>query len=75
MARRLLARPLDAFERETLTASLRKQLAYFEAHPDRASLLLAVGATPVADDLPAPKQAAWMLIASELLNTDEAVMK
>lgn len=75
MARRLLARPLDDFERETLTASISKQLAYFAAHPKAAARLLPVGATPVADDLPAAKQAAWMLVASELLNTDEAVMK
>lgn len=75
IARRLLARPLDAFERDTLTAALRAQLTHFEAHPDAAALVLAVGATPVATDLPAPTQAAWMLVASELLNTDEAVMK
>jgi hypothetical protein len=75
MARRLLARTFDALELETLTASLRTQREYYDAHPDAAAQLLAVGATPVADDLPAPEQAAWMLVASELFSTDEAVMK
>jgi Protein of unknown function (DUF1553) len=75
MALRLLARPLDDFEHQTLGASLQTLLSYFAEHTDQATSVLSVGATPVDMSVPAPTQAAWMLIASELLTLDEAVMK
>jgi hypothetical protein len=75
MALRLLARPLDELEQATLGASLQSLLSYYGAHPDLATQVLTVGATPVDASISAPTHAAWMLLASELLSLDETVMK
>lgn len=74
-ALRVLGRPLDEFEQQTLSQSLASLLEYYAQHSDQAEQVLTVGDTPVADSVPPATQAAWMLVASALLNTDEAVMK
>lgn len=75
MALRVLTRPLDDFEKVTLQGSLTSLLAHFQADPASASALLAVGSTPVDGSLDPATNATWMLLASELLCLDEAVMK
>ena len=39
--------------------------------PKAAQQLLMVGDAPQSKTLPKPEQAAWMLLASSLMNTDE----
>ena len=48
----------------------------FEARPADADRLLAQGdSAPVESTVPVLEQAAWMLVASEILNLDEALNK
>jgi hypothetical protein len=59
---------------------LRQNLASFtsgfDARPHDADLLLAQAESPAVDSaVPAVEQAAWMLVASEILNLDEALNK
>jgi Protein of unknown function (DUF1553)/Protein of unknown function (DUF1549) len=75
MGLRLLARPLDDAEHLILSSSLETLLTHYEASPDEAASLLAVGVSPVDATIPAPTQAAWMMVASELLMLDEVLMK
>ena len=54
---------------------LNKALAYYRkkylAAPNEAKKLIMVGESPQAKNLSAPDQAAWMIICSTLMNTDE----
>ena len=54
---------------------LNKALAYYRkkysADPNEAKKLIMVGESPQAKNLSAPDQAAWMIICSTLMNTDE----
>ena len=71
----VLARPFDADERAILKQSLDQFLARYENDAQAAALVLAIGASPVKTTVPAPIQAAWMMIASAVLNLDEALTK
>jgi hypothetical protein len=75
MGSRVLSRPFDEVEHVILRASLAGFISEFTANPAAAAAALAVGETPVASVPPAPEQAAWMLVASEILNLDEALNK
>ena len=71
----VLARPFDANEHTMLRQALATHQAQFAAAPDTAATLLAVGATAVDGTIPAATQAAWMMLASAILNLDEALNK
>src|SRR5262249_47468420 len=75
MAVRVLARPLDDDEHVILAASLQTMLDRYAADPAAADALLHVGESPGHADIPAPTQAAWTMVASEILNLDEALIK
>ena len=68
---RTFARPERAVVRRTLDAAL----ATYEKNPDAAKQLLAVGASPADGRIPAPELAAWTLVASQVMNLDEALTK
>jgi hypothetical protein len=73
MAARVLSRPLAAAETTLLTSTLSSLVAEYEAAPDRAAALLAVGESPVMAGLSPSELAAWTLVASTILNLDEAL--
>ena len=74
MTLRLLGRPLGGAERKTLARSLERFRRHF-ARVEDARDFLAAGASPVDTMLEPTEHAAWMLVASQLLNTDFALNK
>jgi hypothetical protein len=75
MARRLLCRPLRAEESKILKTSLQQILQEYQAKPDDAKALIAVGESPPDKALPAPTLAAWTMLASQMMNLDEVLNK
>jgi hypothetical protein len=75
MSERLLARPLNPAESKVLTASYTDFLAYYSAAPQEASKLLKTGASPSDAALPRDKFAALTMVANEMLNLDETLVK
>jgi hypothetical protein len=69
------SRAPTAAEQQALSRSLQKQQAYFAAQPDEASKLLATGERRNRADLAANDIAAYAMVASLLLNLDEAITK
>jgi hypothetical protein len=75
MASRLLARNFDDKERAVVLRSYRDYLAYYKATPADATKLVSVGESKSAAALPAPQLAAMTMIANELMNLDEVLVK
>jgi len=74
VARRLLARSLEADERAILADSLADLEAHYSSHPEDAALLVAVGESkPRVSDT--PQLAAWTMLVNELMNLDEVLCK
>jgi hypothetical protein len=74
IAGRLLARPLSGDELAAVTPALAALSAQFQARPDDAARLIAIGASkPRAAD---PVQlASWTMLTNALMNLDEALCK
>jgi hypothetical protein len=71
-ARRVLGRGPTAKELKILSTALTRYQQIFQSDTEKAQqLLIAAGAKDSGD----PKQTAWMLVASTLLNMDEAVTR
>jgi hypothetical protein len=66
-----LGRAPTAPEQAVLLAAAHRYLARYRAAPADAESLCGAGIYPRRPNLPAPEVAAWMLIASTLLNLDE----
>lgn len=75
MAERLLARPLTAQERKILESSAGGLLAHYEADPNDAAKLIAVGESRTDQNVSWPKLAAYTMVANELMNLDEVLNK
>ena len=75
MFRSLTSRQPDNRELTVLQALQQRQLEDFTAAPDRAASLLKVGSREPAADLPAPRVAAFAVVASTLLNYDECAIR
>ena len=75
MTSRLMARKLEPQERDVVERSYRDYIAYYESAPEDAKKLVNVGESTVNPKLPAPKLAALTMIANELLNLDEVLVK
>ena len=73
--RTVLARAPREQELSILRLVYEKQRARFAAAPDAATKLLAVGESPRDASLDQAELAAWAIVASTLLNLDEAVTK
>ena len=74
VAQRLLARPLEADEREIVAASLAALASHYAAHPEDAGRLTAVGESkPRTADT--SKLAAWTMLVNQLSNLDEVLCK
>jgi hypothetical protein len=69
------SRAPTAAEQQTLSRNLQKQQSYFAARPDEARKLLATGERRNRADLATGDIAAYAMVASLLLNLDEAITK
>lgn len=67
----MLARPPRATESTLLERALTRYRRIYEADPAAAKRLLKVGDAPQSKAIPAPEQAAWMIVCSSVMNTDE----
>ena len=70
-----LGRPATERETDLLVKLAAVQRQRFGASPDKASALLAVGESPRDGSIPPAEHAAWMLVASTVMNLDEFLMK
>jgi hypothetical protein len=73
--RTVLARSASEAELSVLRRVLDRQLAAFRAKPDAANKLLSTGESPADASFDAVELAAWAMLASTILNTDEALTK
>jgi hypothetical protein len=73
--RTVTSRPPTKAELAVLARVLDRQLTTFKANPDAAKHLLASGESPADAALDPAELAAWAMVASAILNTDEAVTK
>ncbi len=74
IARRLLARPLEADEQELVLATLAELSAHYRTDPVAAGELVAVGASKPQASEPATL-AAWTMLVNQLMNLDEVLCK
>jgi hypothetical protein len=58
-----------------LLAALARERTRYAADPARAVAALKVGESPVRTDVPPVEQAAWMQVASLLLNLSETLTR
>ena len=72
---RILSREFDEHEREVAEKSFSEFLAHYETDEEDASELLATGEWPVDEALTRPELAAWTMLASQIMNLDEALNK
>jgi hypothetical protein len=75
IARRLLARPLSEAESNLMQSSHLSLLTHYQATPEDAAALLAVGDTPAEKTIAPPVLAAWTMVCNQLMNLDEALNK
>ncbi len=75
MANRLIARNLEEKERSIVEQSYKDYLAYYEGVPADATKLISIGESKPATGLPAPQLAAMTMVANELMNMDEVLVK
>ena len=58
-----------------MTRVLAEQKAAFDADPERAKQLLAIGESKRDEAIPAAEHAAWTVIAQMVLNMDETLTR
>jgi hypothetical protein len=75
MASRLLARDLTDKERTIALQSYHDYLSYYKSEPRDAAKLIAVGDSKPLSNLSPPQLAAMTMLANELLNLDEVLVK
>ena len=73
--RLVLARAPKAAELAIVRRLLEEQRSHFGTKPEAADKLLRVGERPVGTGVNAAELAAWTVVASTLLNLDEAITK
>jgi hypothetical protein len=72
---RVLSRPFDSRERQICKTSLENFLDAYRDHPDEAKKLIATGDSKPSAELPPTDVAAWTMLASQVMNLDEALNK
>ena len=72
---RALARPFTAKEKEVVRRAYTDLKAHYDARPDQAQKLIAVGESKHDGSIPAPAFAAWTMLSCNILNLDEALNK
>lgn len=73
--RRLLARPPEDRERQSLEKLFETQVAYYGAHPDDAKKLIAVGYHAAPPSVDPARLAAWTSVTRVLLNLNETIVR
>ncbi|MEQ8784857.1 MAG: DUF1553 domain-containing protein [Pirellulaceae bacterium] len=75
IALHVLGRGAEKRELAVLLADQKEFLAYYESKTDDAEALVSVGESKVDKTLDAAELAAWTMVASEVMNLDEALNK
>ena len=75
LVRRVTSRTPLVADLQTLQSGLANLLARYQAAPDDAVLLLKQGSREAPADLNPPELAAWMLVASTVLNLDQTLVR
>jgi hypothetical protein len=75
MAQELLDRPLRPEEKTIVLKSISDLEGYYRAHPEDARQLLTVGEMKPDTVLKTETQAAWTMLANQLMNLDEVLNK
>jgi cytochrome c553 len=73
--RRLLARGATEHEKKILMAAIDRSRQEFQAEPEAATKLLAIGESQRSEDLDAVEHAAWTSLALAVMNLDETLTK
>jgi hypothetical protein len=71
----LISRSFSKAERAVVRRTLDEAVALYRRDSTAASALLLVGESPVDPAIPAFELAAWTIVASQLMNLDEALTK
>ena len=72
---RLISREFRAEERTVAEESFKGFMQHYGKVTEDADQLLATGEWPVDESLPRPELAAWTMLASQIMNLDEALNK
>ena len=72
---RILSRPFRPEEMKLVQASLTDLLAYYQAKPEDAKKLIAVGESKADAKLDAPTLAGWTMLVNQVMNLDEVLSK
>ena len=75
MAVRVLARKFDDVEQGIVRHSLEAFLNAYKNNPEGAKGVVSVGDSPAQEGIPTEELAAWTMVASQVLNFDEAITK
>lgn len=75
IVRRVLSREPSELERRVLLESSQDFLKHYEANPEDAKKLLAVGESPNEPGLANAQLAAWTMVCNQVLNLDETLNK
>jgi hypothetical protein len=75
MANHLIARDLDPKEHDIVLKSYKDYLSYYQSTPEDAEKLIHVGESQPDKRLPAPQLAAMTMVANEMMNLDEVLVK
>lgn len=75
LSKLVLSRPPSPQMQATLQHSLNELQQHYDSDPAAARALLTVGEQKPSGRYPAPELAAWTMVASEVLNLDEALNK
>ncbi|HUG90314.1 MAG TPA: DUF1553 domain-containing protein, partial [Planctomycetaceae bacterium] len=75
LARRLLVRPFRDEELPVVRSSLSELLGYYQAQPDDAKKLIAVGESKADESLDPVALGAWTMLVNQLMNLDEVLNK
>ena len=75
IANRLLARSLEPKEFGIVAQSYKDYLNYYDSKPEDAAKLLSVGESKADAKLPKAEFAAMTMVANEMMNLDEVLVK
>jgi hypothetical protein len=75
MSNRLLTRDLDPKERAIVLQSYDDYLSYYKSETGDATKLISIGESKANPELAAPQLAAMTMVANELMNLDEVLVK
>jgi hypothetical protein len=75
IGRRLVARPFRDEEKQVIRTSLDDLLAHYQAHPEDAAKLIAVGESKPDAAINPSELAAWTMACNQLMNLDEVLNK